>query len=637
MYSRHFFAFVLLLFPATIFSQKIAKENAPNSINPEPDIYQKVHITLPNNTYTNDIVAVLLAKYDILSSNPDLGLALQYMIESAGNKHFQFVQTYKNYPIYNAGIKVNFRGNTIVSVLNYLHPLFQSINLNFTKSESQVLKSISVQANSYHTTIEKKIFFDNNIAIPVYELITFSHQMPVSFEWIVNAQTGEVLQQLDRAAYLSHPPIKNGQSATQNCSLSSLCYPTTNQQNCQNTRGYIFNPDPCTKSHTTYNAPFSDNNDQTTSAFNSVMDDVQLLDLDYDTDFELYKLSGPYVTIEDIELPAISPAISFTGNFYFNRSQSGFEDVMAYYHIDKYQRYIQSLGITNLCNFPLTVDAHGNNGLDNSHFVPPNNANNFSRIAYGTGGVDDAEDADVIVHEYGHALSYSASPNSNIGTQRTGLDEGIGDYIAASYSYDLDTFQWSRLFNWDGNNEYWVGRKATSADSYSSSLSSTYEIGTIWTATLMDIRQALGAEVGDKLFFEELYHNAPNMTLQDASRCYLDADSALYGGIHTKKILEFFCARSLFSGQNCTNSISKPSAILAWQMYPNPASTYITLDIPDVLKKPILVGYDVLGKEVFRSAVEKESKVDITLSKGLYFMQIEADNYRSNIEKLIVQ
>lgn len=628
MYSRRFFVFILLLFPVTIFGQKIAKEYDPNSLNHEPDIYQKVHITLPQNATTNDIVAVLLAKYDILSSNPDLGLVLQNTTESAGNKHFQFTQTYKNYPIYNAGIKVNFRGNTIISVLNYLHPVLQSINLNFTKSETQVIKSISVKVNAYNTTIEKKLFFANNIAIPVYELVTFSHQMPVSFEWIVNAQTGEVIQQRDRASYLSHPPIKKGQP---------ICLPAHTHHNCQNTVGYIFNPDPCTKSHTAYNAPFSDNNDQTTSAFNNIRDEVPLLDLEYDADFEVYMLSGPYVTIEDVESPYIPPAISYSWKFDFNRSQSGFEDVMAYYHIDKYQRYIQSLGITNLCNYPLTVDPHGNNGLDNSHFVPPNGSNNFSRIAYGTGGVDDAEDADVIVHEYGHALSYSASPNSNIGTQRTGLDEGIGDYIAASYSYDLDTFQWSRLFNWDGNNEYWLGRKATSVDSYTSSLSSTYAIGTIWTATLMDIRQALGAEVGDKLFFEELYHNAANMTLQDASRCYLDADSVLYSGAHTKTILEFFCARSLYSGQSCTNSIGKPSAILAWQMYPNPASTYITLEIPEIWKKPVLVGYDVLGKEVFRSAVDKESKVDINLPNGLYFMQIEAGNFHSNIEKLIVQ
>lgn len=637
MYSRQFFVFLFLLLPATILSQKIAKEYDPNSIIQEPNIYQKVHIKLPINASANDIIAVLLAKYDILSTNPDLGLVLQNVTESAGNKHYQFVQTYKNYPIYNAGIKVNLRDDAIISVLNYLRPFWQSINLNFTKSETQVLKSISLLANAYNATIEKKLYFANNVALPVYELVTFSHQMPVSLEWIVNAQTGVVLQQRDRASYFSHPPIKRGLPVSTSPSSTSICSPTNNHHNCQNIRGFIFNPDPCTKSHTSYNAPFSDNNDQSTSALNNAMDDVLLLDVDYDSDFELYRLSGPYITIEDIEQPSIVPVISFTGNFYFNRSQSGFEDVMAYYHIDKYQRYIQSLGVTNLCNYPLVVDPHGNNGLDNSHFVPPNNTNNFSRIAYGTGGVDDAEDADVIVHEYGHALSYSASPNSNIGTQRTGLDEGIGDYIAASYSYDLDTFQWSRLFNWDGNNEYWVGRKATSPDSYSSSLSSTYTIGTIWTATLMDIRQVLGAEIGDKLFLEELYHNAANMTLQDASRCYLDADSALYGGAHTKTILQFFCDRSLYAGQSCTNSIGKSNTILSWKIYPNPASTYITLDMPDSWKKPVLVGYDVLGKEVFRSEVDRESNVDINLSNGLYFMQIEADNYKSNIEKLIVQ
>jgi hypothetical protein len=78
------------------------------------------------------------------------------------------------------------------------------------------------------------------------------------------------------------------------------------------------------------------------------------------------------------------------------------------------------------------IDPHGTSA-DNSFFSYPN------FIYYGTGGVDDAEDADVITHEYSHFLSRNAAPNTNVGMERQGLDEGLGDYVAASYFKPIST------------------------------------------------------------------------------------------------------------------------------------------------------------------------------------------------------
>ena len=71
---------------------------------------------------------------------------------------------------------------------------------------------------------------------------------------------------------------------------------------------------------------------------------------------------------------------------------------MSYYHIDTLQRYIQSLGFQNINNRSIKVNVNGT-AADNSFYSPTTKA-----LTFGTGGVDDAEDAGIIAHEYGHSI-----------------------------------------------------------------------------------------------------------------------------------------------------------------------------------------------------------------------------------------
>ena len=171
--------------------------------------------------------------------------------------------------------------------------------------------------------------------------------------------------------------------------------------------GLVFNPDPLTTSGNAYGATsdWMDNNDADNAALNGQRVQVTLKDICYIGG--QFHLKGPYVDLQDVENPTSPIATSSNGEFNYTRAEQGFEDVMCYYHLDTFQRYIQSLGYTNIFNEPLTCDPHGLNGTDQSHFVPQGST---ARIAFGEGCVDDAEDADVIIHEYGHALSWSAAP-----------------------------------------------------------------------------------------------------------------------------------------------------------------------------------------------------------------------------------
>ena len=63
---------------------------------------------------------------------------------------------------------------------------------------------------------------------------------------------------------------------------------------------------------------------------------------------------------------------------------------------------------------------------DNSFYSP-----GADEIQLGTGGVDDGEDADVIVHEYGHAVQDAQAPElPHSGNQGGAMGEGFGDYLA---------------------------------------------------------------------------------------------------------------------------------------------------------------------------------------------------------------
>ena len=68
-------------------------------------------------------------------------------------------------------------------------------------------------------------------------------------------------------------------------------------------------------------------------------------------------------------------------------------------------------------------DPHGLNGVDNSHYT-----SGPEQLAFGEGGVDDDEDADVIVHELGHGIHDWVTNNGL--SQVQGLSEGLGDYFA---------------------------------------------------------------------------------------------------------------------------------------------------------------------------------------------------------------
>jgi len=260
----------------------------------------------------------------------------------------------------------------------------------------------------------------------------------------------------------------------------------------------------------------------------------------------IFSLKNNLFEITDFSLPAIVPYSSAINDFTFNRSNKAFEEINIFYHINSFQNYIAELGYGSLHSQKVIIDAHGNSGADNSFFTNTPSP----RLIFGDGGVDDGEDASVVIHEYTHALSNFASPNTNIGAERQAIDEALGDYFSSSYYSDFNDFTKGQVFPWDGHNEFWNGRLSNSDSTYESlDLSKTIYINAeILSATLMDVFEVLGKETTDKLVLETMFLNVSNNTFQDVANNLLLIDSLLFNNVHKCDIYNVLSKRKFKEG-----------------------------------------------------------------------------------------
>ena len=386
----------------------------------------------------------------------------------------------------------------------------------------------------------------------------------------------------------------------------------------------VFRPDPLTFLSQNYGGIYIDNNDANATWMNAAYVPVDI-PATFDNLTQTFYPENQWVKIDEFESPVIAAATSANADFLFDRSQTGFEDVNALYHITTFHNYLSSLGYDTLMNFPLLVDTHGQFGADNSVF---NRNAGTPTLALGTGGVDDAEDADVILHEYGHGISWSANANTNFSTERAALDEGIADYLATSYSRGINNFHWDSMFTWDGHNEFWAGRTATSTKNYPLSSPDIYQTGEIWNSAMSAIWGDLGQVVSDKLMLETLHFLSDQTTLPEAALYVLQSDTLLFGGIHSATLCYRFQQRNLF-GSDC-----KPVGLLAvskpmWQIkntlgFANNESA-LQIEFPSSGDYSFRL-VDRYGRTIIEDAGKNKTSMQLRgndLVPGMYWLQVQ--------------
>jgi zinc metalloprotease ZmpB len=246
-----------------------------------------------------------------------------------------------------------------------------------------------------------------------------------------------------------------------------------------------------------------------------------------------------------------NPAFSATNTFIYTRNDDRFEQVMAYYWVTEAQKYFQSLGFGSKYR-PINMESQdiriNQYGIDNSFSWDKHDV-----MRFGKGGVDDAEDAEVILHEYGHAVQDSQMvPFGFGGSEEAGaIGEGFGDYLAVTVSNVIaPTSDPACVADWDSVSytsrvPHCLRRVDTDLHYPQDMRGEVHYDGQIWSRALWDIRQALGHEVADTIILEAQFQFAPDTSMPAAAQATVDAAQSLYGATEAAAVRAAFQARGI--------------------------------------------------------------------------------------------
>ncbi len=528
-------------------------------------------------------------------------LVLVEVKESLTGKHYYYQQMLRGLPVDRAQIVVSIGKNgDLQKIFNEtrhisakvdadaVNQLYNKAQISDDEALDKGWKNMKVQHNLVNVPSSTLVWVPTKDGVQLARKVDIAAEMPTGgFVQYLNAHDGSLIdsystslprtnkagerslaaraaapgQTLDRKAAT--------EAAKANASVSTLKAGTTATAVAAsgiNGSGYAFDPDPRTTLNTDALTDTS-----AASAFDAAYSTKTLRDLTVTGG--VYSLTGPYVNIKNIESPNTAPSTTTNGVWTAKRGNNAFDDTNVYFHLDQSQRYIQSLGFTgtkSILNRSMDVDTDGVNGDDNSHF---SGTGATGYLAFGHGCVNDSEDADVILHEYGHGIQ--ASINSSWSGGDTGaMGEGFGDYWAASYSYSTPNGkvyhpEWA--FSWDGHGSCWAGRmlnrtdaKYNSSKSYSAHTSVTengvtFQSDELWSAPLYSAMVSLIAAGKpraniDQIILEAHFGLGSNIKMPAMATAIVNAAKNLFPSdlSYANTFQAKFEAQNILSGGSCT-------------------------------------------------------------------------------------
>ncbi|MBR7798454.1 hypothetical protein [Undibacterium fentianense] len=534
-------------------------------------------------------------------------LVLSKVQDSLLGKHYYYQQMLRGFPVDRAEIIVSIGKNgELLKIFNETKHISSNMDTNavnqlFVQKQiaaDQALNSAWQNMKVQHPLISypdsQLVWVPTKDGVQLAHKITIAAQMPTGgFVQYINAHNGKLIssystslprvgknsdRQLDSRATLVGQTIGLQQALLDLAergipnpkSQTIVKVPAQSVASGINGSGLVFDPDPRTALNSDALTDTS-----AASAFDAAYSTKTLRDLTVSGG--VYSLSGPYINIKNIEAPNTAPSTTANGVWTAKRGNNAFDDTNVYFHIDQNQRYIQTLGFTgtkSIINRPLNVDTDGVNGDDNSHYSGGTN----DYLAFGHGCVNDSEDADVILHEYGHGIQ--ANINSGwSGGDTGGMGEGFGDYWAASYSYSTangKAYHPEWAFSWDGHGACWAGRMLNRTDAkYNSSKTYgahqaiteggvTFQSDELWSTPLFQALVSLVAagkprDNVDKIILEAHFGLGSNIKMPAMATAIVNAATALFP--NDASYANTFKAK--FEAQNILGAVVTPGTTIS--------------------------------------------------------------------------
>lgn len=358
---------------------------------------------------------------------------------------------------------------------------------------------------------------------------------------------------------------------------------------------------------------------------------------------------------------------------------SHFDDVNAYYHIDRYAHdyWVQTMGVN--IDFQVDVVTHL---LGDGAFADWKR--NLVKLMVGVQFMRNAaKEDDILYHEYTHIVTGNLGLEVGIESdiETFALNEAYADYFAASFTNDPRIGEWMNrcpprrecvgppddeemrrldtdptTWNWNNRNpaeqlKYGICTRFNEQDTKCKTswlnFSDQYVWAMIWSGALWDVRTQLGPEITDQLVLTGiLYAHGIRLTFEDALEGLILADQQLYNGQFKSLLLDTFAKRGIYrSGTQVGQETGEqPTGTALLGIYPNPtpSTTHVAYRL-DRHTHVSLGIYDLTGRLVFevkdgmQAAGEHHAKWDARgVANGVYLAVLTADGKRQT-QRVVVQ
>ena len=445
------------------------------------------------------------SKYNLKADLSDLSYIGTTKTDAATYVRYQQMVNGSELFYHQVNVTLDKSGNAVLVVSDYVPNLtVEKVGTKIGENAAEQKAKASLQSQKSFAMDSRQFGYTvvDGAAVPVYKVTTHKAENEMSYETMVHAGNGKIVKQRE------------------------LDVKATGT-------GKVFLPNPIASQGST--TGLTDGSDADSAALNAQLKTVSLQGLDGSG-----YLRGPYAYIKS---KANTYSASLTYNF--TRSSDSFEDVMTYYHIDSLQRYIQSLGFTNVNNFQIVANVNSIK-QDQSWYSP-----STKQLTFGSGGIDDAEDAGIIAHEYGHAIQDNQVPGFGATAEGGAMGEAFGDFLGATYEDALDggafkacIGEWDAI-SYSSTNPPCLRRldenKVYPRDWYGE----VHADGEIWSQGEYDMALAFGRDIATKIILQSHFSLTSSSGFADGVAAIKAADQLLYGGAHLATINSIWAARGL--------------------------------------------------------------------------------------------